>query len=284
MPAARSLIESFADGRIHIIEFDDAGRRAHEFRPRPERGGCRQPGAKPISLPSATRTMSGIPENSRGRSTALPIRKRASATPMRASCRDSGDVLAASLFEHESRSRSASFADLLIMNSVTGMTAVFRRDVARAAQPFPLSGCRYILHDHWIALVASLLGDVRFIDEPLVDYTQHAANVMGARAWQGSLPRARSRSNRRTAISAMFSTVRLAPPRAATSYGGALPRYPRAHDQLAAGAVRALFDCEFGIAAGLSLSLTRRLRGEWRQADQMWRIWRGKTLFCSSRQ
>ena len=84
-----------------------------------------------------------------------------------------------SLFEHESRSRSASFADLLIMNSVTGMTAVFRRDVALAAQPFPLSGCRYILHDHWIALVASLLGDIRFIDEPLVDYTQHAAQRDG---------------------------------------------------------------------------------------------------------
>ena len=90
------------------------------------------------------------------------------------------------------------------MNSVTGMTAVFRRDVARAAQPFPLSGCRYILHDHWIALVASLLGNVRFIDEPLVDYTQHATNVMGARAWQGSLPRARSPSNRRTYLRKCF--------------------------------------------------------------------------------
>ena len=94
-----------------------------------------------------------------------------------------GDVLVSSLFAHEGRSRAASFADLLIMNSVTGMTSLFRRDVAIAAQPFPMSGCRYILHDHWIALAASLLGNVAFIDEPLVDYTQHAGNVIGARQW-----------------------------------------------------------------------------------------------------
>ena len=107
------------------------------------------------------------------------------------------------------------------MNSVTGMTAVFRRDVAMAAQPFPLSGCRYILHDHWIALVASLLGSVRFIDEPLVDYTQHAANVMGAREWAGKPAAQRLASHRRPICANAIANSPGVAVRS-TSFGGSL--------------------------------------------------------------
>jgi len=186
-----------------------------------------------------------------------------------------------SLFEREARSRSGSFTDLLIMNSVTGMTAVFRRDVALAAEPFPLSGCRHILHDHWTALVASALGRVRFIDEPLVDYTQHAANVMGARAWQGSLPRALSPTLRRTYLRKCYRQYAWRR-RALHELRRSLDKSPAARDRLFARPVRSLFDCDSAWGAGLALSLAYRLRGEARQADQIWRIWRGRSLFCGS--
>ena len=94
-----------------------------------------------------------------------------------------GELIAPSMFAREARASDAGLADLLVMNSVTGMTAIFRRDVALAAQNFPLAGCRYVLHDHWVALVASLFGRTRFIADPLVDYTQHPDNVRGATSW-----------------------------------------------------------------------------------------------------
>jgi len=192
-----------------------------------------------------------------------------------------GNLIRPSLFNHERRSRRASFADLLAMNSVTGMTAVFRRDVAEAAASFPLSRCRYILHDHWTSLVASLLGRIRFIDAPLVDYTQHAANVMGARDWAGSMPRALLPSRRRAYLRKcyrQFSWRR----RALYELRRSFADRPAARKSLFAASVRVLFDCQAGKNSGLSLSLAYRLRGEWRQADQIWRIWRGKTLYCTS--
>jgi glycosyltransferase involved in cell wall biosynthesis len=192
-----------------------------------------------------------------------------------------GNLLRPSLLEHERRLRTASFADLLAMNSVTGMTAVFRRDVAEAAASFPMSRCRFILHDHWTALVASLLGRIHFIDSPLVDYTQHAANVMGARDWAGSMPRALSPSRRRAYLRKCYRQF-LWRRRALDELRRSVGDRPAARESLFAAPVRALFDCDAGQASGLSQSLSHRLRGEWRQADQIWRIWRGKTLYCAS--
>ena len=280
-PTVRSLIEGFADSRIHVIEFD--------ARVGVHRNFARGLGDAVAASRNDTDLFAFCDQDDFWHPEKLTRQLAHFADPETALCHsdarivsDKGNLRAPSLFAHESRSRSASFADLLIMNSVTGMTSVFRRDVAQAAQPFPLSGCRYILHDHWIALVASLLGNVRFIDEPLVDYTQHATNVMGARAWQGSLPRARSPSNRRTYLRNCFRQFSWRR-RSLDVLRRTLAEFPSARERLATEPVRALFDCESALAAGLLLSLARRLRGEWRQADQMWRIWRGKTLYCSSR-
>jgi glycosyltransferase involved in cell wall biosynthesis len=193
-----------------------------------------------------------------------------------------GEVLAASLFEEEARSRKASLADLLILNSVSGMTAVFRRDVALAAEPFPLARCPEVLHDHWTALVASLLGDVRLIDRPLVDYTQHEDNVMGARFWQGGAPRRGAPSGRRAYLRKCYREY-LWRRRALDELRRTLGDMPRAAGPLTEKSVRALFDCDAGWSAGLALSVAYRLRGERRQADQIWRLWRGKSLHCSAR-
>ncbi len=85
-----------------------------------------------------------------------------------------------SMFAYEARSLKMGLQDLLIMNSVTGMTAVFRKDAAEAASAFPMAETPQMLHDHWVALVACGFGEVVFLNKPLVDYVQHASNELGA--------------------------------------------------------------------------------------------------------
>ena len=69
-------------------------------------------------------------------------------------------------------------ADLLATNVVTGAASVVRREVLDVALPFPpeVDGS---FHDHWLALCALALGDLTYVDRPLVDYVQHGANVVG---------------------------------------------------------------------------------------------------------
>lgn len=62
-------------------------------------------------------------------------------------------------------------------NLVTGATAVFRRELLDDARPFPVEW----VHDEWIAIIASSLGEVDVIEAPLIDYRQHGGNQIGAR-------------------------------------------------------------------------------------------------------
>lgn len=97
---------------------------------------------------------------------------------------ESGEPLGYSLFEalvlsqaERTRVRSgAGFAALLGRNIVTGATTVFRRALLEVALPFPGSW----VHDEWLAVLASAFGDFDFLDEQLIDYRQHGANVIGA--------------------------------------------------------------------------------------------------------
>jgi hypothetical protein len=68
--------------------------------------------------------------------------------------------------------------DLLATNVVTGAASLLRREVLDVALPFPreVDGSH---HDHWLALCALALGDLAYVDRPLVDYVQHDANVVG---------------------------------------------------------------------------------------------------------
>jgi hypothetical protein len=68
--------------------------------------------------------------------------------------------------------------DLLATNVVTGAASLLRREVLDVALPFPpeVEGSH---HDHWLALCALALGDLAYVDRPLVDYVQHGANVVG---------------------------------------------------------------------------------------------------------
>jgi glycosyltransferase involved in cell wall biosynthesis len=76
------------------------------------------------------------------------------------------------------RNNHTNLASLLVANSVTGAAALFRREVAELALPFP-EAPGWQFHDHWLGLVALAIGDVAYVDRPLYDYVQHGGAVVG---------------------------------------------------------------------------------------------------------
>jgi glycosyltransferase involved in cell wall biosynthesis len=63
---------------------------------------------------------------------------------------------------------------LLAANWVVSHTLMFKRELVAHALPIP-PGQRY--HDGWLALVASKLGGIKYLDERLQIYRQHAKSV-----------------------------------------------------------------------------------------------------------
>ncbi|GJM11778.1 MAG: glycosyl transferase [Pseudohongiella sp.] len=71
-----------------------------------------------------------------------------------------------------------SFPNLLISNLVTGCTALINEPLALKSLPIPKNA---IMHDWWLALVATAFGKLVFLDIPLVHYRQHGNNTIGAK-------------------------------------------------------------------------------------------------------
>lgn len=67
---------------------------------------------------------------------------------------------------------------LLAENWVVSHTLMFRREICAHALPFPP---HHIYHDGWLALVASKLGGVRYLDQMLQTHRRHAASITFAR-------------------------------------------------------------------------------------------------------
>jgi glycosyltransferase involved in cell wall biosynthesis len=76
------------------------------------------------------------------------------------------------------RNNSTDLLSLLIANTVSGTACMFRRQLLDYALPFPLRA-EGAFHDRWIALVALALGDLAYVDAPLLDYVQHGAAAIG---------------------------------------------------------------------------------------------------------
>ena len=76
------------------------------------------------------------------------------------------------------RNNHADMASLLITNAVTGAASLFRRALLDDALPFPPAQFAHF-HDHWIALCALALGEIRYVDRPLYDYVQHRSAFVG---------------------------------------------------------------------------------------------------------
>lgn len=68
---------------------------------------------------------------------------------------------------------------LLVQNVVTGCTIMINRRLAKK-----ICGCEMnhvLMHDWWIALVASVCGKVGYLSEQTMNYRQHGENVVGAK-------------------------------------------------------------------------------------------------------
>jgi len=78
-----------------------------------------------------------------------------------------------------------SFPNLLVQNVVTGCASMFNRSLANLSIPIPPQA---MMHDWWLALVASSLGALGKVETPTVLYRQHGANTLGAQpfSWKPS--------------------------------------------------------------------------------------------------
>ncbi len=66
---------------------------------------------------------------------------------------------------------------LILQNVITGCTTIMNRRLIELSLPIDEKA---MMHDWWIAIVASAFGEISFIDRPLVKYRQHGSNVIGA--------------------------------------------------------------------------------------------------------
>lgn len=94
------------------------------------------------------------------------------------------------------RPDNTSFAYLSFFNIVTGCTCLLNR--ALVSRAFPIPDCA-LVHDWWIALVASQTGKIRYSRVHTVLYRQHSSNLIGAKRsgllmWFRSISRFRSSS------------------------------------------------------------------------------------------
>jgi hypothetical protein len=92
------------------------------------------------------------------------------------------------------RNNHADMRSLLITNAVTGAASLFPRALLDAALPFPPAQFAHF-HDHWIALCALALGEIRYVDRPLYDYVQHGDAFVG-HAKANRMPSLRERLRR----------------------------------------------------------------------------------------
>ena len=72
---------------------------------------------------------------------------------------------------------TADLGVLLCENQVTGCACAINRSLLELALPVPRD---VLMHDWWLALLASSVGKIGFISKPLVKYRQHVSNVLGA--------------------------------------------------------------------------------------------------------
>ncbi len=69
---------------------------------------------------------------------------------------------------------------LLVQNVVTGCTVMINRTLAQLAIAGGMPEAM-LMHDWWLALIASACGSIGFLDEATIDYRQHGNNSVGAK-------------------------------------------------------------------------------------------------------
>ncbi len=65
-----------------------------------------------------------------------------------------------------------------LYNCVTGCTVLAKKELIKKILPLPVES-KYLIHDYWIGLVASLNGKLAYIPERYIKYRQHGNNQVG---------------------------------------------------------------------------------------------------------
>ena len=65
-----------------------------------------------------------------------------------------------------------------LYNCVTGCTLMSKKEYIKYFMPIP-NNSKYVVHDHWIALMISLHGKLAYIPEKYILYRQHGDNQIG---------------------------------------------------------------------------------------------------------
>lgn len=65
-----------------------------------------------------------------------------------------------------------------IYNCVTGCTILAKKETTQKILPLPKKS-KYLIHDHWIGLMASIYGKVAYMPEKYIKYRQHGNNQVG---------------------------------------------------------------------------------------------------------
>tara|TARA_B100000674_G_C37946624_1_gene965225 strand:- start:1239 stop:2222 length:984 start_codon:yes stop_codon:yes gene_type:complete len=90
-------------------------------------------------------------------------------------------LIASSFFKYQNICpRRNHWLSIGIQNIVTGCASMVNRKCIQLALPFPSN---VIMHDWWLALVASKIGFIIFTPISLVYYRQHSKNVIGAKGF-----------------------------------------------------------------------------------------------------
>jgi hypothetical protein len=88
-----------------------------------------------------------------------------------------GELIAGTYWEARSNNYSR-MLQLLVANCVTGAASLFPRALLDDALPLPPAQFTHY-HDHWLAVTALALGEIRYVDRPLYGYVQHAHATLG---------------------------------------------------------------------------------------------------------
>jgi len=65
-----------------------------------------------------------------------------------------------------------------LYNCVTGCTILSKKETIEKILPLPTNS-KYLIHDHWIGLMASLNGKLAYMPEKYIKYRQHGNNQVG---------------------------------------------------------------------------------------------------------
>lgn len=77
--------------------------------------------------------------------------------------------------------KSKDINSLLVQNNVTGCTMMINKSLLNLSKDIPNNS---IMHDWWIALVASCFGKIEILNEATILYRQHGNNEVGAQEYK----------------------------------------------------------------------------------------------------